>query len=92
MLSQAAPLCAQVMGLAQDHAKALQRLSSDLEALAPRSSVGTCTRRDTMLGFYSLLEQQLGSSGVPAASSSSSSSKDAAGGVWKAWREQFVQK
>ncbi|KAF5827270.1 ribosomal protein S9/S16-domain-containing protein [Dunaliella salina] len=77
----------QVLGMARDHASSMQHLSSDLEALAPQSSVGSCTNKATMLGFYSLLEQQLDSS-----SSSGASKQGGFSSVFQAWNEDFVSK
>mmetsp|Transcript_7794 Transcript_7794/g.20734 ORF Transcript_7794/g.20734 Transcript_7794/m.20734 type:complete len:388 (-) Transcript_7794:682-1845(-) len=76
----------QVIGLARDHARSMHSLSSDLEALAPQRSVGACTNRATMLGFYSLMEQQLGSSSSGASNPAGFSS------VFQAWNEEFVSK
>lgn len=90
----------QVMRTARHRADSLRELSTDLQALAPRSNTPTCTDRSTMLGFYTLLEAQASQ----ASSSSSQQGSEAVHpddaeafhrvatgrvSVWEAWAKQF---
>jgi len=48
----------QIEQTAQHRASSLRQLSAELTTLAPRPNLPTCTDRQTMVGFFHLLEQQ----------------------------------
>lgn len=49
----------QIERTAQYRVQQLQQLSSELQALAHRSNITTCTQRSQMLAYFTLLEKQL---------------------------------
>lgn len=66
----------QVVRTARHRAAALRQLAQDLRSMAPRGNLPACTDRKLMLGFYSILEEQVVGAQpaqLPSASSDSSS-------------------